>query len=69
LVDRLTELEVTGLTMEANSDYWKSPGLLVGGGVRPAEKHRIEKPLEDAQIRLSVVATDVSWRQDEDRRL
>ncbi len=122
MVDRLLELGVTRVVMEATSDYWKSPFYLLEAhgfdvwlvnakdvkhlpgrpktdrldavwlckvaerqmirpsfvpppeirrlrdvtryridlvGVRTAEKQRVEKLLEDAQIKLSVVATDI----------
>jgi transposase len=121
MVDRLTELGVTRVVMEATSDYWKPPFYLLEAagletwlvnakdvkhlpgrpktdkldavwlcklaerqmlrpsfvppppirvlrdltryradliGVRTAEKQRVEKLLEDAQIKLSVVASD-----------
>src|ERR671911_1120387 len=121
MVDRLTELGVTRVVMEATSDYWKPPFYLLEAaglqtwlvnakdvkhlpgrpktdkldavwlcklaerqmlrpsfvppppirvlrdliryradliGVRTAEKNRVEKLLEDAQIKLSVVASD-----------
>jgi len=122
MVDRLTELGVTRVVMEATSDYWKPPFYLLEAagfetwlvnakdvkhlpgrpktdkldavwlcklaerqmlrpsfvpppairvlrdlaryradliGVRTAEKQRVEKLLEDAQIKLSVVAADI----------
>jgi transposase len=122
MVDRLTELAVTRVVMEATSDYWKPPFYLLEAagletwlvnakdvkhlpgrpktdkldavwlcklaerqmlrpsfvppppirvlrdltryradliGVRTAEKQRVEKLLEDAQIKLSVVASDI----------
>jgi transposase len=122
LADRLAELGVTRVVMEATSDYWKSPFYLLEAhgfetwlvnakdvkhlpgrpktdrldavwlckvaerqmlrpsfvpppairqlrdltryrvdliGVRTAEKNRVEKLLEDAQIKLSVVASDI----------
>jgi transposase len=122
LADRLRELGVTRVVMEATSDYWKSPFYLLEAqgfevwlvnardvkhlpgrpktdrldavwlakvaerqmlrpsfvpppeirrlrdltryradlvGVRTAEKQRVEKLLEDAQIKLSVVASDI----------
>jgi len=122
LADRLAELGVTRVVMEATSDYWKSPFYLLEAhgfevwlvnardvkhlpgrpktdrldavwlakvaerqmlrpsfvpppairrlrdltryradlvGVRTAEKQRVEKLLEDAQIKLSVVASDI----------
>lgn len=122
MVDRLTELGVTRVVMEATSDYWKPPFYLVEAAgfdtwlvnakdvkhlpgrpktdrldavwlckvaerqmlraslvppapirvlrdltryrwdqvaVRTAEKQRVEKLLEDAQIKLSVVASDI----------
>jgi len=122
LADRLRELGVTRVVMEATSDYWKSPFYLLEAcgfetwlvnakdvkhlpgrpktdrldavwlckvaerqmlrpsfvppqeirqlrdltryrvdliGVRTAEKNRVEKLLEDAQIKLSVVASDI----------
>jgi transposase len=122
LADRLRELGVTRVVMEATSDYWKAPFYLLEAqglecwlvnardvkhlpgrpktdrldavwlckvaerqmlrpsfvppppirrlrdltryradlvGVRTAEKNRVEKLLEDAQIKLSVVASDV----------
>jgi transposase len=122
LADRLGELGVTRVVMEATSDYWKSPFYLLEAhglevwlvnakdvkhlpgrpktdrldavwlckvaerqmlrpsfvpppairrlrdltryradlvGVRSAEKQRVEKLLEDAQIKLSVVASDI----------
>jgi transposase len=122
MVDRLTELGVTRVVMEATSDYWKPPFYLLEAagfetwlvnakdvkhlpgrpktdkldavwlcklaerqmlrpsfvppppirvlrdltryradliGVRTAEKQRVEKLLEDAQIKLSVVASDI----------
>jgi transposase len=122
LADRLRELGVTRVVMEATSDYWKSPYYLLEAhgfetwlvnardvkhlpgrpktdrldavwlckvaerqmlrpsfvpprqirqlrdltryrvdllGVRTAEKNRVEKLLEDAQIKLSVVASDI----------
>ena len=122
LADRLSELGVTRVVMEATSDYWKSPFYLLEAagfevwlvnardvkhlpgrpktdrldavwlakvaerqmlrpsfvpppeirrlrdltryradlvGVRTAEKQRVEKLLEDAQIKLSVVASDI----------
>jgi transposase len=122
LADRLGELGVTRVVMEATSDYWKSPFYLLEAhgfevwlvnardvkhlpgrpktdrldavwlckvaerqmlrpsfvpppairrlrdltryradlvGVRTAEKQRVEKLLEDAQIKLSVVASDI----------
>jgi transposase len=122
MVDRLLELGVTRVVMEATSDYWKSPFYLLEAHgfdvwlvnakdvkhlpgrpktdrldavwlakvaerqmIRPsfvppkpirrlrdltryrvalvaaasAEKNRVEKLLEDAQIKLSVVATDI----------
>jgi transposase len=55
MADRLAELGVTRVVMEATSDYWR--GDLVEG--RTAEKQRVEKLLEDAQIKLSVVASDI----------
>jgi transposase len=95
LADRLAELGVTRVVMEATSDYWKSPFYLLEArgfevwlvnakdvkhlpgrpktdrldavwlckvadlvGGRTAEKQRVEKLLEDAQIKLSVVASD-----------
>jgi transposase len=122
LADRLGELGVTRVVMEATSDYWKAPFYLLEAagfevwlvnardvkhlpgrpktdkldavwlckvaerqmlrpsfvpppairrlrdltryradlvGVRTAEKQRVEKLLEDAQIKLSVVASDI----------
>ena len=122
MVDRLTELGVTRVVMEATSDYWKPPFYLLEAagfetwlvnakdvkhlpgrpktdkldavwlcklaerqmlrpsfvppppirvlrdlaryradliGVRTAEKQRVEKLLEDAQTKLSVVAADI----------
>jgi transposase len=122
LADRLRELGVTRVVMEATSDYWKSPFYLLEAhgfetwlvnakdvkhlpgrpktdkldavwlckvaerqmlrpsfvpppeirrlrdltryradlvAVRTAEKNRVEKLLEDAQIKLSVVASDI----------
>ena len=122
MVDRLIELGVTRVVMEATSDYWKPPFYLLEAagletwlvnakdvkhlpgrpktdkldavwlcklaerqmlrpsfvppppirvlrdltryradliGVRTAEKQRVEKLLEDAQIKLSVVASDI----------
>jgi transposase len=122
LADRLAELGVTRVVMEATSDYWKSPFYLLEAhgfevwlvnakdvkhlpgrpktdrldavwlakvaerqmlrpsfvppppirrlrdltryradlvAVRTAEKNRVEKLLEDAQIKLSVVASDI----------
>jgi transposase len=122
LAERLGELGVTRVVMEATSDYWKSPFYLLEAhgfevwlvnardvkhlpgrpktdrldavwlckvaerqmlrpsfvpppairrlrdltryradlvGVRTAEKNRVEKLLEDAQIKLSVVAADI----------
>jgi len=122
LVDRLRELGVTRVVMEATSDYWRSPFYLLEAqgfevwlvnardvkhlpgrpktdrldavwlcklaerqmlrpsfvppppirrlrdltryradlvAVRTAEKQRVEKLLEDAQIKLSVVASDI----------
>jgi transposase len=121
LADRLAELGVTRVVMEATSDYWKSPFYLLEAhgfevwlvnakdvkhlpgrpktdrldavwlakvaerqmlrpsfvpppirrlrdltryradlvAVRTAEKQRVEKLLEDAQIKLSVVASDI----------
>jgi transposase len=122
LADRLRELGVTRVVMEATSDYWKAPFYLLEAqgfeawlvnardvkhlpgrpktdkldavwlckvaerqmlrpsfvpppairrlrdvaryridlvGVRTAEKQRVEKLLEDAQIKLSVVASDI----------
>jgi transposase len=122
LADRLAELGVTRVVMEATSDYWKGPFYLLEAhglecwlvnardvkhlpgrpktdrldavwlckvaerqmlrpsfvpppairrlrdltryradlvGVRTAEKNRVEKLLEDAQIKLSVVAADI----------
>jgi transposase len=122
LADRLGELGVTRVVMEATSDYWKPPFYLLEAhgfevwlvnagdvkhlpgrpktdrldavwlckvaerqmlrpsfvppppirrlrdltryradlvGVRTAEKNRVEKLLEDAQIKLSVVASDI----------
>jgi transposase len=122
LADRLGELGVTRVVMEATSDYWKGPFYLLEAhgfevwlvnardvkhlpgrpktdrldavwlckvaerqmlrpsfapppairrlrdltryradlvGVRTAEKQRVEKLLEDAQIKLSVVASDI----------
>jgi transposase len=122
MVERLRELEVTRVIMEATSDYWKPPFYLLEAAgfetwlvnakdvkhlpgrpktdrldavwlakvaerqmlrpsfvppppirvlrdltryrsdqvaVRTAEKQRVEKLLEDAQIKLSVVATDI----------
>jgi transposase len=122
LADRLGELGVTRVVMEATSDYWKAPFYLLEAqglecwlvnardvkhlpgrpktdrldavwlckvaerqmlrpsfvpppairrlrdltryradlvGVRTAEKNRVEKLLEDAQIKLSVVASDI----------
>jgi transposase len=122
LADRLGELGVTRVVMEATSDYWKSPFYLLEAqgfevwlvnakdvkhlpgrpktdrldavwlakvaerqmlrpsfvpppairrlrdltryradlvGVRTAEKQRVEKLLEDAQIKLGVVASDI----------
>jgi transposase len=122
MVDRLTEVGVTRVVMEASSDYWKPPFYLLEAagfetwlvnakdvkhlpgrpktdkldavwlcklaeqqmlrpsflppppirvlrdlaryradliGVRTAEKQRVEKLLEDAQIKLSVVASDI----------
>ena len=122
MVDRLAELGVTRVVMEATSDYWKPPFHLLEAagletwlvnakdvkhlpgrpktdkldavwlcklaerqmlrpsfvppppirvlrdltryradliGVRTAEKQRVEKLLEDAQIKLSVVASDI----------
>ncbi len=122
LADRLRELGVTRVVMEATSDYWKPPFYLLEAqgfevwlvnardvkhlpgrpktdrldavwlckvaerqmlrpsfvpppairrlrdltryradlvGVRTAEKNRVEKLLEDAQIKLSVVASDI----------
>jgi transposase len=122
LADRLAELGVTRVVMEATSDYWKGPFHLLEAhglecwlvnardvkhlpgrpktdrldavwlckvaerqmlrpsfvpppairrlrdltryradlvGVRTAEKNRVEKLLEDAQIKLSVVAADI----------
>jgi transposase len=122
LAERLGELGVTRVVMEATSDYWKSPFYLLEAygfevwlvnardvkhlpgrpktdrldavwlckvaerqmlrpsfvpppeirrlrdltryradlvGVRTAEKQRVEKLLEDAQIKLSVVASDI----------
>src|SRR5512133_4060605 len=122
LADRLRELGVTRVVMEATSDYWKPPFYLLEAhglevwlvnakdvkhlpgrpktdrfdavwlckvaerqmlrpsfvpppeirrlrdvaryradlvGVRTAEKQRVEKLLEDAQIKLSVVASDI----------
>ena len=122
MVDRLTELGVTRVVMEATSDYWKPPFYLLEAagletwlvnakdvkhlpgrpktdkldavwlcklaerqmlrpsfvppppirvlrdltryradliGVRTAEKQRVEKLLADAQIKLSVVASDI----------
>jgi transposase len=122
LAERLAELGVTRVVMEATSDYWKSPFYLLEAhgfevwlvnardvkhlpgrpktdrldavwlakvaerqmlrpsfvpppairrlrdltryradlvGVRTAEKQRVEKLLEDAQIKLSVVASDI----------
>jgi transposase len=122
LADRLRELGVTRVVMEATSDYWKAPFYLLEAqglecwlvnardvkhlpgrpktdrldavwlakvaerqmlrpsfvpppeirrlrdltryradlvGVRTAEKNRVEKLLEDAQIKLSVVASDI----------
>ena len=122
LADRLAELGVTRVVMEATSDYWKPPFYLLEAagfevwlvnakdvkhlpgrpktdrldavwlckvaerqllrpsfvpppairrlrdvaryradlvGVRTAEKQRVEKLLEDAQIKLSVVASDI----------
>src|SRR5512132_1780586 len=122
LADRLAELGVTRVVMEATSDYWKAPFYLLEAqgfevwlvnardvkhlpgrlktdrldavwlakvaerqmlrpsfvppseirrlrdltryradlvGVRTAEKQRVEKLLEDAQIKLSVVASDI----------
>jgi transposase len=122
LADRLRELGVTRVVMEATSDYWKGPFYLLEAhgfevwlvnardvkhlpgrpktdkldavwlckvaerqmlrpsfvppppirrlrdltryradlvGVRTAEKNRVEKLLEDAQIKLSVVASDI----------
>jgi transposase len=122
MVDRLTELGVTRVVMEATSDYWKPPFYLLEAAgfetwlvnakdvkhlpgrpktdrldavwlcklaerqmlrpsfvppppirvlrdltryrsdlvaVRTAEKQRVEKLLEDAQIKLSVVASDI----------
>jgi transposase len=122
LAERLAELGVTRVVMEATSDYWKSPFYLLEAhgfevwlvnardvkhlpgrpktdrldavwlckvaerqmlrpsfvppptirrlrdltryradlvGVRTAEKNRVEKLLEDAQIKLSVVASDI----------
>jgi transposase len=122
LADRLAELGVTRVVMEATSDYWKPPFYLLEAqglecwlvnardvkhlpgrpktdrldavwlckvaerqmlrpsfvpppqirrlrdltryradlvGVRTAEKNRVEKLLEDAQIKLSVVASDI----------
>jgi transposase len=122
LADRLRELGVTRVVMEATSDYWKAPLYLLEAqgfeawlvnardvkhlpgrpktdrldavwlckvaerqmlrpsfvpppairrlrdvaryridlvGVRTAEKQRVEKLLEDAQIKLSVVASDI----------
>jgi transposase len=122
MVDRLTELGVPRVVMEATSDYWKPPFYLLEAaglqtwlvnakdvkhlpgrpktdkldavwlcklaerqmlrpsfvppppirvlrdliryradliGVRTAEKQRVEKLLEDAQIKLSVVASDI----------
>ena len=122
MADRLTELGVTRVVMEATSDYWKSPFYLLEAhgfevwlvnakdvkhlpgrpktdkldavwlakiaerqmlrpsfvppppirrlrdltryradlvAVRTAEKNRVEKLLEDAQIKLSVVASDI----------
>jgi transposase len=122
MCDRLRELGVTRVVMEATSDYWKSPFYLLEAagfetwlvnakdvkhlpgrpksdkidavwlckvaergmlrpsfvppppirvlrdltryridlvGVRTAEKQRVEKLLEDAQIKLSVVASDI----------
>ncbi len=122
MIDRLTELGVTRVVMEATSDYWKPPFYLLEAagfetwlvnakdvkhlpgrpktdrldavwlcklaerqmlrpsfvppppirvlrdlaryradliGARTAEKQRVEKLLEDAQIKLSVVASDI----------
>jgi transposase len=122
LADRLAELGVTRVVMEATSDYWRAPFYLLEAhgfevwlvnakdvkhlpgrpktdkldavwlckvaerqmlrpsfvppppirrlrdltryradlvGVRTAEKNRVEKLLEDAQIKLSVVASDI----------
>jgi transposase len=122
LADRLAELGVTRVVMEATSDYWKGPFYLLEAhglecwlvnardvkhlpgrpktdrldavwlckvaergmlrpsfvpppairrlrdltryradlvGVRTAEKNRVEKLLEDAQLKLSVVAADI----------
>jgi transposase len=122
MADRLAELGVTRVVMEATSDYWKAPFYLLEAqgfevwlvnardvkhlpgrpktdrldavwlckvaerqmlrpsfvppptirrlrdvaryrvdlvGVRTAEKQRVEKLLEDAQIKLSVVASDI----------
>jgi transposase len=122
LADRLAELGVSRVVMEATSDYWRSPFYLLEAhgfevwlvnakdvkhlpgrrktdkldavwlckvaerqmlrpsfvppppirqlrdltryradlvGVRTAEKNRVEKLLEDAQIKLSVVASDI----------
>ena len=122
LADRLRELGVTRVVMEATSDYWRAPFYLLEAqglecwlvnardvkhlpgrpktdrldavwlckvaerqmlrpsfvpppairrlrdltryradlvGVRTAEKNRVEKLLEDAQIKLSVVASDI----------
>ena len=122
MADRLRQLGVTRVVMEATSDYWKSPFYLLEAqgfevwlvnardvkhlpgrpktdrldavwlckvaerqmlrpsfvppqeirqlrdltryrvdliGVRTAEKNRVEKLLEDAQIKLSVVASDI----------
>jgi transposase len=122
LADRLAELGVTRVVLEATSDYWKAPFYLLEAqglevwlvnarevkhlpgrpktdrldavwlcklaergmlrpsfvpppairrlrdltryradlvGVRTAEKQRVEKLLEDAQIKLSVVASDI----------
>jgi transposase len=122
MADRLAELGVTRVVMEATSDYWKAPFYLLEAqgfevwlvnardvkhlpgrpktdrldavwlckvaerqmlrpsfvpppairrlrdvaryradlvATRTAEKQRVEKPLEDAQIKLSVVASDI----------
>ncbi|MGH3884620.1 MAG: transposase, partial [Pseudonocardiaceae bacterium] len=68
MAQRLAELGVTRVVMEATSDYWKPVYYLLEAHgfehrtdlveARTAEQQRVEKLLEDAQIKLSVVASD-----------